>query len=119
MELKVAIMATADPLPECAPPPFIGVLDLFPQISWREGLPHGDEGGGGVHDKGRVRGLGPWQETASLKLEKATVQPGRWAGTATARSEPHGDVALGAERQAVSLSPKRQSLQLLCLTLLC
>ena len=28
-----------------APTPFIGVLDLFPQISWREGLPHGDEGG--------------------------------------------------------------------------
>ena len=72
-----------------------------------------------VHDKGRDHGRGPWKQTASPKLEKATIQPGRWAGTATARSEPHGDVALGAERQAVSLSPKRQSLQLLCLGLLC
>ena len=34
------------PLPEHTPPPFIGVSDLFPQISWREGLPHSDEGGG-------------------------------------------------------------------------
>ena len=40
------------PLPGCAPPPFIGVLDIFPQISWREGLPQGDEGGGRVHNKG-------------------------------------------------------------------
>ena len=51
-----------NPLPERAPPPFIGVLDLFPQISWREGLPHSDEGGGRVHDKGGVHGRGPWQE---------------------------------------------------------
>ena len=50
--------------------PFIGALDLFPQISWREGLPHGDEGGGRVHDKGRVHGCGPWQGAASPKLEK-------------------------------------------------
>ena len=84
------------PLPERAPHPFIGVLDLFPQISWREGLPHGDEGGGRVHDKGRVLGRGPWQETAAPKLEKATVQPGRWAGAVGARDAPHGDVALGA-----------------------
>ena len=58
------------PLPEGAPPPFIGVLDLFPQISWREGLPHGDEEGGRVHDKGKVHGRGPWQGAASPKLEK-------------------------------------------------
>ena len=51
-----------NPLPERAPPPFLGVLGLFPQIYWREGLPHGDEGGGKVHDKGRVHGCGPWQE---------------------------------------------------------
>ena len=57
------------PLPERAPPPFIGVLDLFPQISWREGLPHGDEGGGRVHDKGRVHGRGPWQRAVSPKLK--------------------------------------------------
>ena len=50
------------PLPERTPPPFIGVSDLFPQISWREGLPHGDEGGGMVHNKGSILGLGPWQE---------------------------------------------------------
>ena len=72
-----------------------------------------------VYDKGRVHGHGPWQETASPKLEKATVQPGRWASTATARGAPHCDVVLGAERQTVSLAPKRQSLQLLCLALLC
>ena len=71
-----------NPLPERAPPPFIGVLDLFPQISWREGLPHGDEGGGRVHDKGAVHGHGPWQGAASPKLEEATVQPGRWDGAA-------------------------------------
>ena len=50
-----------NPLPERAPPPFIGVLDLFPQTPWREGLPHGDEGGGRVHNKGGVHGRGPWQ----------------------------------------------------------
>ena len=72
-----------------------------------------------MHDKGGVLGRGPWQETVSPKLEKATVQPGRWTGAATARGEPHGDVTLGAERQAISLAPKRQSLQLLCLALLC
>ena len=83
-----------NPLPEWAPPPFIGVLDLFPQISWREGLPRGDEGEGMVHDKGGVHRLGPWQEMASPKLEKATVQPRQWAGAAMARSEPHGDVVL-------------------------
>ena len=72
-----------------------------------------------VYDKGRVHGHGPWQETASPKLEKATVQPGQWAGAATAWSEPHGDVVLGAEWQTVSLALKRQSLLLLCLALLC
>ena len=35
------------PLPGRVPSPFIGVLDLFPQICWREGLPHGDAGKGG------------------------------------------------------------------------
>ena len=30
------------------------------------------------------------------KAEKATVQPGRWTGAATARGGPHGDVVLGA-----------------------
>ena len=53
------------------------------------------------------------------KAEKATVQPGRWTGAATARGEPHGDVVLGAERQTVPLAPKWQSLPLLCLALLC
>ena len=48
-----------NPLPGRAPPPFIGVLVPIPQISWREGIPHSDEGGGKVHDKGRVHGLGP------------------------------------------------------------
>ena len=72
-----------------------------------------------MHDKGGVHGRGPWQGEVSPKLEKAIVQPGRWDGATTARSEPHGDIALGAKRQTVSLAPKRQSLQLLCLALLC
>ena len=72
-----------------------------------------------VHNKGRDHGCGPWQGTASPKLEKATVHPGRWAGAETACGEPHGDVVLGAERQTVSLVPKWQSLLLLCLALLC
>ena len=108
-----------NPLPERAPLPFIGVLGLFPQNIGGKGYHMATKEKDRVHGKGRVHGLGPWQETASPKLEKATVQPGQWAGTATARGEPHGDVALGAERQAVSLAPKWQSLQLLCLALLC
>ena len=70
-------------LPERAPPPFIGVLDLFPKISWREWLPHGDEGGGKVHNKGGVHGRGPWQGAVSPK-----PAPLRWEVS-------HGDVALG------------------------
>ena len=72
------------PLPEHAPPPFIGVQDLFPQISWREGSPHGDEGGGRVHDKARctikqrVHGRGPWHGAASPKLKRH--RPARMAG---------------------------------------
>ena len=84
-----------NPLPERAPPPFIGVSGLFPQISWREGLPHGDERGGQVHDKGGVHGRGPWQGAVSPKLEKPPsnqdggLAPLRW-------DVSHGDVALGA-----------------------
>ena len=66
------------PLPERAPPPFIGVLVIFPQISWREGIPHGDEGGGRVHDKVRVYGRGPWQGAASPKLK--SHRPARTVG---------------------------------------
>ena len=59
-----------------------------------------------MHDKGAVHGRGPWQGAASPKLEKATAQPGRWAGAATARSEPHGDVALVS---SVRWSPYHES----------
>ena len=38
--------------PDVLPPPFIGVLGLFPQKCWREGLPHGDAGKGGCTIKG-------------------------------------------------------------------
>ena len=84
-----------DPFPERAPPPFIGVLNLFPQISWREGLPHGDEGGGQVHDKGGGHGRGPWQVRRHQSW-KSHRPAGRWAGAAGARVVPHGDVDLGA-----------------------
>ena len=90
-------LGTLDPPPSLRspPPPFIGVLDLFPQNSWREGLPHGDEGGGRAHDKGRVHGRGPWQGAASPKLEKPPASQD--GGLALLRWEvTHGDVALGA-----------------------
>ena len=60
----------ANPLPERAPPPFIGVLVLFPQIFRREGIPHGDEGGVRVHNKVGVHGHGPWQERRHQSWKK-------------------------------------------------
>ena len=64
--------------------------------------PHGDEGGGAVHNKGRVHhkgrahGRGPRQGSGVTKAEKGppSNQDGglalrRWNGS-------HGDVALGA-----------------------
>ena len=79
-------------LPGRAPPPFIGVLGLFPQISWREGLPHRDEGGGRVHDKGGVPGRGPWQGRRHQSW-KSHRPNGQLAGAAGVRGAPHGDVA--------------------------
>ena len=50
-----------------------------PQISWREGIPHSDEGGGRVHDKGGVHGHGPWHERRhqSWKSHRPTRTVGR------------------------------------------
>ena len=64
------------PLPGRAPPPFIGVLGLFPQISWREGLPQSDEGGGRVHDKGGVHGRGPLQGRRHQSLKSHRPKDG-------------------------------------------
>ena len=100
-------------MPGRAPPPFIGVLVLFPQISWREGIPHSDEGGGWVHNKGRVHGLGPWQgrRHQSWKSHRPTRTVGqrcRSSGVA------FGDDALVSSVRTVSLSPKWQVLDLHC-----
>ena len=99
-------------MPGRAPPPFIGVLDLFPQTFGREGLPHGDEGGGAVHNKGRVHhkgrahGRGPRQRSGVTKAEKGR-RPTRTVGRrcrnfGVARS----DVALVS---SVRRSPYHQS----------
>ena len=61
---------TNQPFARTGSPSFYRCPGPLPPKSWREGLPHGDEGGGRVHDKGKGHGRGSWQETASPKLEK-------------------------------------------------
>ena len=75
------------------------------QISWREGLPHGDEGGGMVHNKGEVHGHGPWQERRhqSWKSHRPTRTVGR---RCRSFGVGRGDVALVS---SIRRSPYHQS----------
>ena len=56
----------------------------------REGLPHGDEGGGRVHHKGGAMDSVHGRDGVT-KAEKATVQTGRW--DIASEQGPLGDVA--------------------------
>ena len=74
---------------------------------------------GGVHHKGRAHGLGPWQGTASPKLNRPPSSQDGGLALQRLVVSPTVTSSFGAARQTVSLAPKWQSLLLLCLALLC